>query len=155
LCKKRRFAGLLATLLARGGYRTLVIEMDTEHPYLLEQIQVLGPGHLQTKDGMPLPFIAKTSSSLLFMLPANAMLSQDEPLTSSALLALLPYLQELFQIIVIDGPPLNQSATHMLATQAQQTLLLIQKRRDRVKTLKMAARQCKDLHLNMQCLLLM
>ncbi len=155
LHKKRRFAGLLATLLARGGYRTLVIEADAEHRYLLEQIPILGPGHLQTDDGTLLPFIAKTSSPLLFVLPSNAMLSQDEPLTISELVALLPLLKQLFQVIVIDGPPLNRSATHMLAAHAQQILLLVQKRRDRVKTLKMAARQCQDLQLNIQCLLLM
>lgn len=155
LRQKRRFAGLLATLLARGGYRTLIIEADSDNPYLLEQIHALGPGHLQTGDGIPLPFIAKTTSPLLFVLPANAMLPQEGPLTSSALLVLLPNLQELFQVIIIDGPPLNQSAAHMLAAQVHQTLLLIQKRRDRVKVLKMTARQCKDLNLDMQCLLLM
>jgi capsular polysaccharide biosynthesis protein len=154
LHQKYRLAGLLATLLARGGYRTLVIEADVDHPYLLEQIRVLGPGHLQTDDGLPLLFIAKTSSPLLFVLSANAMLSQDEPLTPSALLVLLPALQKLFQVIIIDGPPLNQSATHMLAAHVQQTLLLIQKRRDRVQTLKMTARQCQDLHIQMQVLLL-
>ncbi|MBO0794765.1 MAG: hypothetical protein J2P36_27965, partial [Ktedonobacteraceae bacterium] len=153
--QRRSFADILATFLARCGSRTLVIEADFESPSLQKrQLSVLEPANLQTEDGTLLPFIWQTSSRLLFVLPAGATLTQNEPLTTSALLALLPELQKLFQVIIIDGPPLDRADTHLLAAEVDQTILLIKKRRDRVKTLKTAARQCHDAKLKLQCLLL-
>jgi hypothetical protein len=97
--------------------------------------------------------IGRTSSPSLFVLLANATLTQGEPLTTVSLLALLPELQKLFQIIIIDGPAFDRADTRLLAAEVHQTILLLQKRRDRVSMLKDVARQCQDIGLQVQCLL--
>lgn len=155
LRQKHSIADILATFLARDGSRTLIIEAGFDSPpQRKKQLPALEPANLQTEDGTLLPFIWRTGSPLLFVLPAGATLSQNEPVTASALLALLPELQKLFQVIIIDGPPLDRADTHRLATEVGQTILLIKKRRDRVKTLKVAARQCHDAKLKLQCFLI-
>jgi capsular polysaccharide biosynthesis protein len=146
-------AALFAACLAHSGYRTLVIEVCQKRPSLSQQLQILGPGNLKTDKGMLLSCIRRTSSPSLFVLPANATLTQGEPLSTTSLLALLSELQRLFQIIIIDGPAFDRADTHLLAAEVHQTILLLQKRRDRVNTLKDAARQCQDIGLQVQCLL--
>jgi hypothetical protein len=150
--KKRCFATVLATLLAHNGHRTLLIDADFERPTVQEQVELAEPANLTTVSGVPLPFIYKTRLSRLFVLPAT--LPRGQRLSSTGLIELLPELQGLFSLIIIDGPPLDCADAHLLAVKAQQTLLLVQKRRDSLKTLKMAARQCQDLRLNVQGMLL-
>lgn len=149
--EKRFFATVLATLLAHNGHRTLLIDADFERPTTQEQVALAEPANLTTPGGVPLPFIYTTKFSRLFVLPATQ--PQEARLSCTRLLELLPELQRLFPLIIIDGPPLDHADAHLLAVKAQQTLLLIQKRRDSLKALKMAARQCQDLQLNVQGLL--
>jgi capsular polysaccharide biosynthesis protein len=153
LRQKRDFAALFATCFAHSSYRTLVIEANQERSSLSQQLQILGMGDLKTNAGMLLSYIGRTSSPSLFVLPANATLTQNEPLTVVSLLALLPELQKLFQIIIIDGPAFDRADTRLLAAGVHQTILLLQKRRDRVSVLQETARQCQDIGLQMQCLL--
>jgi hypothetical protein len=153
LRQKRDCAVLLATFFARSGYRTLVIEANQERPSPVQQLQILGLSNLKTDAGTLLSCIGRTSSPLLFVLPANATLRQNEPLTPVSLLALLPELRKLFQIIVIDGPAFDQADTRLLAAGVHQTILLLRQRRDRVKALKAVDRQCQDIGLQVQCLL--
>jgi capsular polysaccharide biosynthesis protein len=153
LRQKRDYAALFATFLARSGCRTLLIEANHEHPSPLGQLlQIMEACNWRTDTGMPLSCIGRTSSPSLFVLPVNAMLTQNEPLTTVSLLALLPELQKLFQVIIIDGPSFDRSDARLLAPGVHQTILLLQKRRDRVKALKVAARQCQDVGLQVQCL---
>ncbi|GHO91863.1 hypothetical protein KSF_019110 [Reticulibacter mediterranei] len=153
LRQKRNCAVLFATFFVHSGYRTLIIEASQERPSLSQHLQILGPGNLKTDAGMLLSCIGRTSSPSLFVLPANATLTQNEPLTAVSLRALLPELQKLFQIIIIDGPVFDRADTRLLAAEVHQTILLLQKRRDRVKVLKETAIRCQDIGLRVQCLL--
>ena len=90
----------------------------------------------------------------LCVFPATATLAQNELLRSPSLLALLPELQNMFDIIIIDAPPLNRADAHLLATKVEQMLVLVKKRRDSLKTLKKTHALCQELKLNPQCLLL-
>lgn len=152
--KKRRFASLLATFLAYGGYRTLLIDADFEMPSVQEQVKIIGPCNLVSDDGVALPYVGKTRSPRLFVLPATAMLAQNEHVACNSLITLLPELEKMFDMIIIDGPPLNHADAHLLAPRVKQTLLLVKKRRDRVKTLQRVARQCQELHLQVETLLI-
>jgi hypothetical protein len=154
LRQQRDCAALFATFLTSSGYRTLVIKVNQERPSLSQQLQILGSGNLRTDAGMLLSCIGRTSSPLLFVLPAGATLAQNEPLTAVSLLALLPELRKLFQVIIIDGPVFERADTRLLAAGVHQTILLLQKRRDRVKALKVVSRRCQDVGLQVQCLLL-
>jgi len=152
--KKRHFAALLTTLLAYNGHRVLLIDADFGQPSAREQVQITEPAHLVTLSGKALPFICETTIPHLFVIPANSSATQSDPLNSIRLIELLPKLQNIFNVIVIDGPPLSRADAHLLATKVEQTLLLVHKRRDSLQTVKVAARQCQDLKLNVQSLLL-
>lgn len=147
--KKRDFAAPLATFLAHNGHRTLLVDADLQHPHLHTQIQLTGVLELTARNGMPIPFVKKTLHTHLFLLATS-----QEDLSNAALLELLPELACLFDIIVIDAPPLYRSETHLLATKVTQTLLLVKKRRDTLKRLKIAYKQCQDLKVHVQGLLL-
>ncbi len=152
LRQKRDYAALFAIFLARSGCRTLLIEANREHPAPGQLLQIMEACNWRTDAGMPLSCIGRTSSPSLFVLPVNALLTQNEPLTTVSLPALLPELQKLFQVIIIDGPSFDRADARLLVPGVHQTIFLLQKRRDRVKALKVAARQCQDVGLQVQCL---
>lgn len=152
--KKRNFAAILATLLACNGHKTLLIDADFQKPHLHRQIGLTDPCEIVTDTGRPLSFIWKTSHPKLLVLPATAMIAPHDSLTSTSLTVLLPELQAVFDIIIIDAQPLNHANTHILATKAAQTILLVKKRRDSIKVLKTATNQCTGLKLDVQGLLL-
>src|SRR5205807_2108465 len=128
--KKRSFASVLALHLATSGNSTLLIDLDFRHPTLQDQLHLAGPCNLQTQGGTSLPFISKTTTPQLYALPATARLAQNMPLTSQDLIELLPELQKLFNVIIIDAPPIDCADTHLFAKLARQVLLLVKKRRD-------------------------
>jgi capsular polysaccharide biosynthesis protein len=152
--KKRDFAAVLATFLAYNGHQTLLIDADFENPHPPEQLELLGPCKLATNKGMLLPLIQQTSHPHLFVLPAAATINQNERMTSISLMALLPELQQVFSIIIIDAPPLNCADTHLLATKVSQSIFLVRKRRDSLKNLKIVHMLSQELKLNSCCLLL-
>lgn len=152
--RKRHLAAVLATFLAYNGHRTLLIDANFEQPYLHKQIKLSGPCNLITESGLFLSFIRKTALPHLSVLPATAMLTQDEHLRCSSLIGLLPELQNMFDIIIIDAPPLTKADTHLFALEVAQVLLLVKKRRDSLKSLKMTQALCQELKLNTQSLLL-
>jgi non-specific protein-tyrosine kinase len=152
--RKRRFAAVLATLLAYNGHRTLLIDADFEKPWVHEQIKLSGSCDIVTNKGLQLSFISKTMHPHLFVLLATAELTQNEHLTSNSLITLLPELQTTFSTIIIDAPPLDRADAHLLARKASQTLLLVKKRRESLKTLKMTHAICQKLGLHARCLLL-
>lgn len=153
--RKRRFAAILASLVAHNGLQTLLIDADSENSYLNAQLRQIGPCNIVTKRGLQLSFVNKTDHPHLFVLPATAMLTQNKRLTTNNLLELLPELQSTFSIIIIDAPPLlNRADTHLLATKASQTLLLVKKRRDSLNVLKMTYTLCQELKLKTESLLL-
>lgn len=152
--KKRNFAAVLATFLAYNGHQTLLIDADFENPHPPEQLELLGPSKIVTNKGMLLPLIRQTTHPHLFVLPATATINQNERMTSFSLMALLPELQQVFSIIIIDAPPLNCADTHLLATKVSQSIFLVRKRRDSLKNLKMVHMLCQELKLNSRCLLL-
>ena len=94
-----------------------------------------------------------TTQANLFFLPATTLLA-GQRLTGAALLAYLPDLQQEFDLIILDGQPLNHPDTHLLATRVNLVLLLLKKRRDSLQRLKIAQRVCETLLLRPQCLLL-
>jgi hypothetical protein len=144
--KKQHFASLFAMLLAYGGYRTLLIDVDFEQPGVHRQIRLRESANLATVQGRLLPFIFQTDSPCLFVLPAIPAV----PLNTTTLIELLPELQGMFDVIVIESPPFNQAATHLLATKVKQTVLLVRKRKDNLKSLKATARVCQLLNLRVQ-----
>ncbi len=152
--RKRSFAAVLATFLAYNGHQILLIDANFKQPYLHEQIKLSAPCKLVTDGGLLLSFIGQATMPHLFVLPAMATLAQNERLTSISLIALLPELQNIFDIIIIDAPPFTDADTHLLATKVAQTLLLVKKRGDSLKTLKMTHTMCQELKLKADCLLL-
>jgi Mrp family chromosome partitioning ATPase len=87
------------------------------------------------------------------MLPANAVPAQGEQITSTSLIQLLPELQSSFDIIIVNAPPLGHADTHLLATRAKNTILLVRKRRDSINAMREAYSQCEKLNLKVQSLL--
>jgi len=152
--RKQRLAAIVATLLANSGLRTLLIDADSEYSSLDEQIKQIGPCDMITSTGLQLSFVKKTTNSHLFMLSTSTMLAQNRRMTVNDLIKLLPELQNMFSIIIIDAPPLTRADAHVLAKQASQTVLLVQKHRDSLKALKMAYMLCQELRLNVSSLLI-
>lgn len=152
--RKRNLAAVLATFLARTGHRTLLIDADFKNPRLHEQVKPVGTCDIVTSKGWPLSFIKKTENPHLFVLPSTAMLGPNEPLAITNLIDLLPELQNVFSVIIIDAPPLDHADTHLLAPRAMQTVLLVKKRRDSLKKLKQAHVLCEKLKLNVYGVLL-
>lgn len=152
--KKRKFAAALGTSLALNGYSTLLIDLDFQQPTLHQQIRRTGPSEFVTGSGMALTFVNKTNIADLYLLPGTAMVAQNMPLTKELLMSLLPELQSMFDMIIIDAPPLNHADTHLFAKIVRQPLLLVQKRHDSLKLLEVTHAWCGELKLNMQSLLL-
>ena len=152
--KKRSFATVLAQLLSQNGQRTLLIDADFEHPDLHQQMKLDGLyDDKVTNNGFLLSFIIKTSQPHLFLLPA-AELDEIPHQACMRLIELLPSLQKIFDVIIIDASPLDHATTHLLSKQAAQTLVLVKKRRERLKTLKIAYATCQELKLDSHCILL-
>jgi len=152
--KKRSFAIVLARLLARNGQRTLLIDADFDHPHLHQQMKLDGLyDDKVTNNGFPISFIIKSTQSHLFLLPA-AELDKLPYRACIHLVDMLPQLQKMFDVIIIDASPLDRATTHLLSKQAAQTLLLVKKRRERLKTLKTAYATCQELKLDSHCILL-
>jgi hypothetical protein len=131
--KKRRFATVMAMFLARKGMKTLLIDADFDNPGLHKQVNIEGPAHLFALSGSPLPFIGKTTQPDLYFLAADAFVVDEQRIPASTLLEMLPILQGVFDILVIDAPPMNNPDTHLLATKMTQVLMLIKKRHDRLR----------------------
>ena len=145
--RKRRFTPLVGMFLANKGHRVLLVDADFVEPTLHEQLQTSGPANLQLPNGRPLPFIVRTPQSNLFLLPATATLAQNQPLDEALLLELLPELKTLFDIILIDAAPFDQSSTHMLATKIEQVMLFVKKRRDHLSEVRTTCAVCNLLKL--------
>ncbi len=146
-CQKRDFAALLAAFQAYNGLRTLLIDADFEKPVLHERLREAGPSTLTTARGKLLSFVSETTQPNLFLLPATTLAADGEPMSNKALLDLLPELQEVFDIIIIDTPPLDRPTAHLLTAKAAQVLLFVKKRQDTLKSLKKARLACETLKL--------
>jgi capsular polysaccharide biosynthesis protein len=142
--KKRRFATLLATSLANKGQRTLLIDAHLVGPNLHHQLTITGPSGMRTNTGKALPSVCLTKCPNLFLLSAATTFTQSEQTTSMALVDLLPELHPMFDIIIIDAPPIDHAITHLLTTQAAHILLLVKKRRDNLKALKVTRAVCEE-----------
>lgn len=151
--KRHNFSAIMAIIVAHSGFKTLIVDADFDNPRLQQQIRLSDPYNERTQQGFDLSFIRKTTYPRLFMLPANAVPAQGEQLTSTNLIQLLPELQSSFDIIIVNAPPIDHADTHLLATRAKNTILLVRKRRDSINTLRMAYSQCEKLHLKVQSLL--
>ncbi len=152
--QKRDFAAMLAAFQAYNGLKTLLIDADFEKPGLHERIREIGPSILTTAGGRLLSFVSETAQPNLFLLSATASPVHGEPMTSNMLMDLLPELQEVFDIIIIDTPPLDHPATHLLTAKAAQVLLFVKKRQDTLKSLKKAKLDCEMLKLDPQYIFL-
>ncbi len=145
--KKRRLGAMIATFLSNKGLKTLLIDADFEHPSLHQQIQQVGPCNIQTAKGQALSLIDRTDQPQLFLLSAHMPLIQNQNLTSTTLMDLLPELQNVFDLIIIDAPPLDRADTHLLATKVAQVLLFVKKRSDSLKIIKATSMTCELLKL--------
>lgn len=152
--KKRSFAPVLASQIAASGNNTLLIDLDFDQPTLQNRLQLTGQCDLLTQQGASLPFIRNTTSPGLYALPATATLAQNRRLTGQDLMELLPELRKVFDVIIIDAPPLDRADTHRFAKLAEHVFLLIKKRRDQLVSLKMAQALDEELKLHMQSVLL-
>jgi capsular polysaccharide biosynthesis protein len=151
--KRHNFTAILAMLVAHSGFKTLIVDADFDNPRLPQQIRLTDPYNERTQRGFDLSFIRKTVYPRLFMLPANAVPAQGEQITSPSLVQLLPELQSSFDIIILNAPPIDHADTHLLATKAKSTLLLVRKRRDSINTMRVAYSHCEKLNLKVQSLL--
>ncbi len=142
---RRKIAAILAIFLARKGLKTLLIDADFLHPSLHQQIATQGSAQAFSKTGQPLPFIMQTVYSNLFLLPASAALPAQQSTNRDELLALLPTLQSMFDIILIDAPPMEYADTHLFMTKVTQIFLFIKKRGDSLKTLQRTHVTCEML----------
>ncbi len=70
-----------------------------------------------------------------------------------ALLELLPELQNMFDLVIIDAPPLDHGDAHLFAKQVKQIFLLVKKRRDSLEMLKQTQAFIQEMKLTMQTLL--
>lgn len=143
--KNRRFALILATFLAHKGQRTLLIDANHGGPGLYQQIGITGPSGMQIFKDKRLSSVSMTKHSNLLLLFAHPAFVQNEQITIATLIDLLPELQHLFDIIIIDAPPIDHADTHLLATRVAQILLLVKKRRDSLKELKMTRAACEEI----------
>ena len=140
-----QIADILSMLLARKGLKTLLIDADFLHPTLHKELAVLGSAQAFTKTGQPLPFLLQTTYPNLYLLPADALIAPSKPINRDELLALLPILQDIFDLVLIDAPPMSYADTHLLMTKIAQTFLLIKKRKDHLKTIQKAHMVCQML----------
>jgi len=150
--KKRNLAPLVASFLAQSGQRTLLIETDLENPSQHEQIKLAGPAILASHRGQLLPFIYATGNPHLFVLSGFSL--PHKHITAEDLIALLPELQPLFSIIIVDAAPLHHADTHVWIAHVAQTLLVVKKRRDSLRSVKAAYALCQQLKLDTQAILL-
>lgn len=152
--KRHNFTAILAIIVAHTGFKTLLVDADFDNPRLQKQIRLTDPYDERTQRGFDLSFIRKTVYPRLLMLPANAVPTQGEQITSTSLIQLLPELQSSFDIIIVNAPPLGHADTHLLATKAKNTILLVRKRRDTINAMREAYSQCEKLNLKVQSLLM-
>lgn len=156
--RKRNFAAVLATMLAHNGHQTLLIDANFAHPDpngQIRQIKLTSPSDFVTSGGLPMSFIKRTAHPRLFVLPGSATIIQNVPMTATTLIELLPELQNIFGIIIIDAPPLDCADTHLLATRIREIVFLVKKRRDSLRTLKLATSLTQEqMQVNVQGLLL-
>ena len=154
LSKRRSIAPMLALLLARKGLRTLLIDANFGEAHASIQPSIQRPCTLQSPEGYALSFIQQTAQPGLFFLPANAQLTQGQTLNELSLLELLPSLQRTFDILLIDGKPMNAAGTHLLYTKVSQVLVLVRKRRDSLRKLQETIHTCDTLKTDTRYVLL-
>ena len=151
---RRRFAPVIAMLLARKGLRTLLIDANFKQPTASNQLELTGASNIQTPTGHMLTFISKTRQSNLFFLPSTATITQGQPMNETILMEMLPELQRTFDIILIDGKPMDTPETHLLVTKVSQVLMLVKKRHDSIKELKKTVAVCEMLKADTRYVLL-
>lgn len=152
--QKRRFATVMAMFLAHKGRHTLLIDANFDNPSLREQVKLEGPSNIYTSSGALLSFVSKTTQPGLFFIPADALIGQGQKITTSSLLEMLPILQDMFDIVVIDAPPMDNPDTHLLAIKIEQVLMLVKKRRDTLQELRTTREVCESLKLKTHYLFL-
>ncbi len=152
--KKRKMAAIVAMFLARKGLRTLLIDADFAQPTLHQQITATEPAEFHLADGQPLSFISTTPQSDLFFISASALFGSTPTHSQEILLGVLPALQTLFDVIIIDAPTLDHAASHQLAAKISQSLIFIKKRRDSMKTLHLTRTTCEQMKLEAHYILL-
>ena len=152
--KRRLFAPIVAMFLARKGLRTLLIDANFGQPVSGKQPSLTGPASIQTPTGHMLTFISKTNQPNLFFLPSTATISQGQPINETLLMEMLPELQRTFDIILIDGKPMDTPETHQLVTKVSQVLMLVKKRHDSLKELKKTVIVCDMLKADTRYVLL-
>lgn len=148
--KRCHIAPELAVFQSSHGYKTLLIDAHLEETLEVseppEAYVQLSPGKsslLETVGGHLLSCIHETSHANLFLLPATALLA--EGFTNAKLLALLPELRELFDLIVLDAPPLHHAITHQLLEEATRTVICVHKRKERSRLLMEVHATCETL----------
>ncbi len=152
--KKRTMAAIVAMFLARKGLRTLLIDADFAHPTLHTQVTATGSAQVSLPDGQLLPFISTTLHPDLFFLPATAPLAATAIQSQDTLLTILPALQTLFDVVIVDAPTLEYAASHQLAAKISRSLIFIKKRGDSLKTIHLARETCEQLKMNAHYVLL-
>lgn len=153
--RQRRFASMLAVLLAQAGYDTLFVDARYDGSKSGLDIPITGPCARPPRDGLStLDFVGETAISHLWVLPAKTLLPGGEPLTAYRLGDLLPRLRPNFNIIVLDAPPLDHADARLLAPLVSRLLLLVMLRRDTVKSLRDMRSLCEQLRIEPQCVVL-
>ena len=152
--KRHNFTAILAILVAHSGFKTLIVDADFDNPRLHQQIRLTDPYSERTQKGLGPSVYPQDGVSMPLYASCQHGTGQGEQLSSMALIQLLPELQSSFDIIILNAPPIDHADTHLLATKAKSTLLLVRKRRDSINTMRVAYSHCEKLNLKVQSLLM-
>jgi succinoglycan biosynthesis transport protein ExoP len=124
----------LAYVCAQGGYSTLIVDADLRRPVQHLHFDIdnkVGLSNYLTTD-MPLDEVIRpTSLDKLFLLPSGAVPSDAVGILNSQRMSdMIAELKTRYDIILLDSPPmLGVSDASVLASEVDQTIIVVQHRR--------------------------
>lgn len=143
----------LAAGLAKLGKKTLLIDSDLRRPSLHRAVGAenqVGLSSLLTMQADIREAVQETSAPRLFFLPSGPVPPSPTELLSNMKFAnLLGELMEIFEVVVIDGPPvLGLADAPMLSSLAEATLFVTEANRGHRGATKAALRRLRAVHAN-------
>ncbi|HEU0044546.1 polysaccharide biosynthesis tyrosine autokinase [Sphingomonas sp.] len=132
---KSTTAWALAQSYARLGHSVLLIDADMRRPAFVTGQDDVGLSHILTKTDALSEHILKTDVDQLWMIPAGPTPpSPPELLASPRFASLLAEASSMFDLVVLDGPPiLGLADAPLLATTVEGTLMVIEAGRTRTR----------------------
>lgn len=99
---------VLAATMARAGLRTVLVDGDMYQGRVADALRVRpSPGFLDLLKGRPLEgLVQPTDLPNLYALTAGRPVSQPSELLESSFVSVLKVLEDSYEVVVVDGPPL-------------------------------------------------